>query len=351
MSAIPLVRTTAILPLVKFLNQSGVPTEKFLRQVKLPIDTLDNSESLIPLYYGFDFVEKVAKAEGIEHLGILASQKVKVNDFGVFGNIVSQSLTLYDLLQTISQLLTKTHNSGARTWVSEKGDRIWFNHQYINPSRVYNRQSQYYACLNYLEIIHSITGGGWHPTDLYFQTGPVQGLENLELFSKVRVHFHQANNAIGFPKTQLFLPIRRTENPFLSPQQEDYEHLLSSAPPTDLKTSLQVFIRSRLLDGHPDIQTAASAAGMSLRSFQRRLASEKLIYSKLVEQTRFDLAVSMLQDPAIRLIDIAVELGYSDAAKFTRAFKRWTGITPSEFRLKVYLATDTVGEYMTRYLT
>jgi AraC-like DNA-binding protein len=332
MKAIPLVRTTAILPLVKFLDKSGVPTEKFLRQVKLPIYELENPESLISLYHTFDFIEKVAHSEGLEQLGILASQQVKVTDFGVFGNIVSQSLTLYDLLQTISRLLTKTHNSGARVWVSEGGDRIWFNHQYINPSRVYNRQAQYYACLNYLEIIHSITGGGWHPTDLYFQTGPIRGIENLEIFSNVRVRFHQANNAIGFPKNQLFIPIRRTENPFLSQQQQDYELLLSSAPPTELKTSLQLFIRSRLLDGHPDIKTAASAAGMSLRSFQRRLADEKLSYSKLVEQTRFDLAVSMLQDPAIRLLDIAVELGYCDAAKFTHSFKRWTGITPSEFR-------------------
>ncbi|MEG3440052.1 helix-turn-helix domain-containing protein [Pannus brasiliensis CCIBt3594] len=346
MSAIPLLRTNAILPLVNFLNRSGVPTEKFLRQVNLPIYEIENPESLIPLYHVFNFLEKVAYAEGIEQLGILASQRFEVNELGIFGKIIGQSLTLYDLLQTISQLLTKTHNSGARTWVSEGEDRIWLNHQFINPAGLDNRQAQYYACLMHLKTISSLAGSGWHPTDLHFQAGPVQGLENLEVFSKVRVHFHQVNNAIGFPKTQLFVPIRRTENLFLPQQQQEYEHLLSSAPPTELKTSLQLFIRSRLLDGYPDINSAASAAGMSLRSFQRRLASEELIYSKLVEQTRFDLAVSMLKDPTIRLLDIAIELGYSDAAKFTRAFKRWTGILPGEFRRS--LLSQSWGEPATK---
>ncbi|PSF30990.1 AraC family transcriptional regulator [Aphanothece hegewaldii CCALA 016] len=332
MSAIPLVRANAILPLVRFLDRSGVPTEKFLRQVKLPIYALENSESLVSLYQVFNFAEKVAYTEGIEHLGILASQQVEVKDFGIFGRIASQSLTLYDLLNTISQLLTKTHNSGARAWVTQRGDQIWFNHQYINPYQLDNQQAQYYACLMYLKIIHSFTDGRWYPTDLHFQTSPLHGLGNLEVFSNVRLHFNQANNAIAFPKTQLYLPLPRTRSPFFPQQQQEYELLLSSAPPVELRTTLELFIRSGLLDGHSDIKAAASAAGMSLRSFQRRLAGEGLSYSKLVEQTRFNLAVTWLKDPTMRLIDIAVELGYTDATKFTRAFKRWTGVAPSEFR-------------------
>lgn len=71
---------------------------------------------------------------------------------------------------------------------------------------------------------------------------------------------------------------------------------------------------------------------MSFRSFQRQLAKEHLSYSLLIDQVRFETAVGLLQDLSLKLIEIALELGYNDAANFTRAFKRWTGISPSQFR-------------------
>ena len=71
---------------------------------------------------------------------------------------------------------------------------------------------------------------------------------------------------------------------------------------------------------------------MSLRSFQRQLAKDHLSYSLLLDQIRFETAVRLLQDPTLKLIEISLELGYNDPANFTRAFKRWTGMSPRQFR-------------------
>jgi len=65
---------------------------------------------------------------------------------------------------------------------------------------------------------------------------------------------------------------------------------------------------------------------------QRRLASEGLTFSHLVDEVRLKMAVPQLRDPGIRLTDIAFGLGYSDHAHFTRAFGRWAGVSPSEYR-------------------
>jgi AraC-like DNA-binding protein len=62
------------------------------------------------------------------------------------------------------------------------------------------------------------------------------------------------------------------------------------------------------------------------------LTKADLSYSHLVEQVRFNLAISWLQDPSLKIADIAAELGYNDPANFTRAFKRWTGVSPLRFR-------------------
>ncbi|HIK17978.1 MAG TPA: AraC family transcriptional regulator ligand-binding domain-containing protein [Leptolyngbyaceae cyanobacterium M33_DOE_097] len=334
MNAIPLVRANVVLPVVKFLDQIRAPTEQFLRQSGLSVEALDHPEALIPLYCGFTFLETAARSEGIEHLGVLVSQQVQIADLGLFGKILSQSLTLYDLLHTVSALLTTTYNSGARAWITQQDDRIWFNHQFINHADLNNQQAQYFACLLYLKIIQLVVGTDWHPTDLHFQTSKLHGLEKIEAFFQSRVHFNQPNNAIGFHKSLLHLPLQRQVNDCLSFSQQEqvYENVQSSAPAPDFSGSLRQLIRSQLSSGEPDVALAAAAAGLSIRSFQRQLTEAGLSYSHLVDQVRFELAMAWLKDPSIQIVDIALNLGYTNPANFTRAFKRWAGITPRTFR-------------------
>ncbi len=331
MSVIPLVRANALLPLVRFLDRMGSPSERFLKQAKLPVAALGDPEALIPLHRGFAFTELVARREGMEFLGILAAQQAYVDDFGLFAKVARQSLTLYDFLHTVSALLTTTHNSGARAWVTQTNDRVWFNHQYIHSANLDNQQAQYYACQLYIRIIQLVTGTGWYPTDVHFQASKLRGLEDMEAFSQVKVHFNQPNNAIGFARSLLSLPIKRSEGD-PSTLHRYYEQLTASAPKADLVGALKQLVRSHLEDGGLPITAAAEAVGLSTRSFQRRLAENGLSYSRLIDQVRFDLAVTRLQNPDINLTDIAFELGYTEPATFTHAFQRWTGTSPSTYR-------------------
>jgi len=71
---------------------------------------------------------------------------------------------------------------------------------------------------------------------------------------------------------------------------------------------------------------------MSPRSLQRKLADVDATFRILVEQVRKELAKSYLSDKTYNLIEITYMLGFSSQSSFTRAFKRWTGVTPHEFR-------------------
>jgi AraC-like DNA-binding protein len=73
-------------------------------------------------------------------------------------------------------------------------------------------------------------------------------------------------------------------------------------------------------------------AGVSIRTFQRWLATSNLTYSRLVEQVRFEKAMLLLAEPRLPLLEIAFELGYTELANFSRAFRRWTGVSPLRFR-------------------
>ena len=71
---------------------------------------------------------------------------------------------------------------------------------------------------------------------------------------------------------------------------------------------------------------------MSVRTLQRRLSDHGLHFNELLSEAKFTHAKMKLKTTEMSVIEVARSLGYSDAAHFTRAFKRWAGVTPSDFR-------------------
>jgi AraC-like DNA-binding protein len=94
----------------------------------------------------------------------------------------------------------------------------------------------------------------------------------------------------------------------------------------------QQIVAALLPDGSPDIHTVAAMAGLSVRTLQRRLHEQGVTFAWVVAGARLAMAQRMLDDPDRKIIDVALDLGYSDPAHFTRAFVRWTGLAPREFQ-------------------
>jgi len=95
---------------------------------------------------------------------------------------------------------------------------------------------------------------------------------------------------------------------------------------------VQEIVTGLLPDGPPDVRAVAEVVRVSARTLQRRLADEGLTFAAVVARARFDTARRMLEDPSRKVVDVALDVGYSDHAHFTRAFVRWTGLSPREFR-------------------
>ncbi|HEX6240347.1 MAG TPA: AraC family transcriptional regulator, partial [Polyangiales bacterium] len=83
---------------------------------------------------------------------------------------------------------------------------------------------------------------------------------------------------------------------------------------------------------HSDMEQAARALGLSVRSLRRKLAAEQASYSEIADEALATVAKEFLHDPRRTIQETAYELGFSDASTFHRAFKRWTGTTPSAYR-------------------
>lgn len=99
---------------------------------------------------------------------------------------------------------------------------------------------------------------------------------------------------------------------------------------------LSMQVRSRLIEllpgGQPAQKDIASSLNISVRNLQRRLHAEGVSFKHLLDETRKDLATQYIQDSHRRIGEITYLLGFSEPSNFTRAFRRWTGVSPNEFR-------------------
>src|SRR5262249_34519265 len=94
-------------------------------------------------------------------------------------------------------------------------------------------------------------------------------------------------------------------------------------------------VRARLPEGFPSIETIAAELRLPLSTVQRELHYDGLSYSTLVENTRRDLALSYIRQRQLSFSEIAFLVGYSELSAFSRAVRRWTGLSPRALRAEV----------------
>ena len=100
----------------------------------------------------------------------------------------------------------------------------------------------------------------------------------------------------------------------------------------DIVSRTKSVISDNLTLGNFTSEVVAARLNLSTRNLQRKLAAEGTTYRKIVDAVRKELAESYLTDASFALSEIGYLVGFSSQAAFSRAFKRWTGLTPQEFR-------------------
>jgi AraC-like DNA-binding protein len=102
------------------------------------------------------------------------------------------------------------------------------------------------------------------------------------------------------------------------------------------RSDLGMRVRSKLIEhlpgGHFSETEIASSLNVSQRSLQRKLREQDMSFTQLLENTRRELALQYARDPQHSFNEVAFLLGFTEPANFSRAFKRWHGKSPSQFR-------------------
>ena len=146
-------------------------------------------------------------------------------------------------------------------------------------------------------------------------------------------------SGIEMPRGALRLPLRRRE-PALRGVLEGHAAILSSQV-EDVAVSVSARVRAtlsaRLHQGLPPIGAVAKDLAMSPRTLQRRLAAEGFSYEDLADSVRRTAAERLLADASLAVGEVGYLLGFSEPSAFHRAFRRWHGMTPAAFRVRMRL--------------
>lgn len=110
------------------------------------------------------------------------------------------------------------------------------------------------------------------------------------------------------------------------------EDMLSDMPNVEFAEQVKQRIRILVAEREVSEELVATPFNMSPRHLRRKLSETQTTYEKLLDEVRMELAIRLIQDGKLNLGRIAFELGFLDPSSFTRAFRRWTGMSPTAFR-------------------
>jgi AraC-like DNA-binding protein len=180
-------------------------------------------------------------------------------------------------------------------------------------------------------IMRGLCGPDWRPTEAWFAHRMPADVGPFRRFFRVPLRFDAEHFALLFSARYLNhrLPIADDELRSLLQRQID---LLEDRYREDFPEQVRNVLRTAVMTGNASADQVAGLFGMHSRTLNRRLNAYDINFQQLVDESRFEIAQQMLEDSAMEIGQIAELLDYAAPGAFTRAFRRWSGITPALWR-------------------
>jgi AraC-like DNA-binding protein len=327
MANIPLTRGQFILPYVGILNDIGAPTNLLLEKSRLPSALQEKSGLYIPLLPAIRFVETARRTQGIEEFGFLAAQRLHYSHLQEkTRTLIAHSPTLLVALRHACRWASR-EDTVLSMWIEHHDDHVRICSRLARTNGLLHLEhAEWLQNICSVNIVRQFAGLDWMPTTIAFQARYTPSLATQSFWPNVRFLSGQHAAWIGMPISLLSLSNRPNE---LSPPPHDHEDGPSGY---DIVELLKLMLPSYLDEGIPVLAEVAEMAGVSTRSFQRKLSHLGLTYSDILDTVRYENASKLLRDTDAKIIEVAFSSGYTDPAHFSRAFRRISGVTPRQFR-------------------
>lgn len=313
-----------------FFKRFGDILGPYLPSVGISPDVLEKPSILVEIPQFAELIEVAAKGRGEECLGLHIGERLHPQDLGVLGYAITHAATVKHLLKTYVRYFG-TYALGVDVNLVVNGSRASWSYQL--PGVISYRQGAELALAFVHTVIQSSVCDEWKLLEVQFEHGkPKDVSEHLRIFN-APVLFRQQANSLVFDKALLNRKLKETDLRLFAVLQRHLDSvLLERSEEQDLLAQVRKIIVKSISTHVPEAAEVAEALGMPAWTFRRRLQAKGLTYSQLLADIRLYLAQTYLKNAHIPIAEVAFLLGYSEVSAFGRAFRRWSGMSPAEYR-------------------
>ena len=319
--------------IISAVADAGVAREELLQAAQLDPASVDNPESRIPYANYVALYEQAAKLTGDDCFGLHIAERAVPQMFDLLGYVGMASPTMGEALERMVRYY-ELWSDGAVYDLTTAGSKARLTYK-IRDARVREcRQECETSFATPVMLCHKVAGVDWVPDEIGFHHPRPANISEHERIFRVPVYFDRPVNELIFDRSYLDLPLTGGDPGLVSVLDRHAGLLLAELPkPERLTDKVRRLLGDSLRGGDLGLEVFARRLGMTGRTLQRKLKDEDTTYHDLVDEVRCELSKRYLQKSGMAIGEIAYSVGFSETSAFNRAFKRWTGMTPKEYRV------------------
>jgi AraC-like DNA-binding protein len=323
-------RIAAFLHLPRVLSEFGIDVREVAKEAGVRPDIFNDPDNLIPYPDVGRLLSVSARHTHCDHIGLLVGQHSRLAVMGLAGEIALCMDSAGEGLQRFADCFT-LQNTAATVSVLTMGGFTRFVYAITEPGMGDTSQIQLGAMAIGFNILQDLCGPGWLPTVVTVASSAPSNLRPCHKFFRAPLRFDSGETSLIFESRWLDRPL-----PSVDPQQrrriEAAVKLRQAAMLGDFPTTVRRVLRKQLIANECSMESVAAELGMHRRTLDRRLKRHGMLYGTVVESVKCVVACQLLRDTDLQMQQVAESLRYSNAANFSTAFRRWTGVTPSAYR-------------------
>jgi AraC-like DNA-binding protein len=289
-------------------------------------------KAMLPADSYYDMLERIASQTDVTELPVRGGASMRLDEYGALGLAFKAATTLGGSFQRVERY--------ARLWTSvveyelrpDPRGTLFILHR-SGERRLGLRLSNEATLASAVSIARQVCPVPVAPLEVLVRHPAPRSTASHADYFDCSVRFGADLDAILFSRETLAQPNilgdEGISRYLISHLDAELAEIGQEAP---LVTDAKDAIAQALSAGAPRMTDIARDLGLSTRSFHRRLSEHGMSFQTLTEETRRDLAVGLLRDENHSLAEIAFLTGFSEQSSFTRAFKRWVGVTPANYR-------------------
>jgi AraC-like DNA-binding protein len=328
----PMISVATATGLLEAIRAAGGNPDHILHTVGLDRSAFSKPEAFIPSSSFAQLLEEAARATGDDCFGLHFGEHSNPKNIGPMCYVVLNSPTIGAGIENVERY-HKVHNEAAKWFFALEGNHGYIRFVLTNVGVAVPRQHNECSMAAALNTFRLMVGSQWAPQEVQFaHEAPQQISEHLRVF-RAPVLFGYETNAFVVDREFVERQIPAADPRLYRILKRYLERVLGEMPREDgLLTSVRRAIAESMRDEEPKITRVAKTLALTPRTLQRQLKERGVEFKKLIEDTRRRFALSYLRDRKHTITEIAFLLGYSEVSAFNRAFKRWTGSTPLDYR-------------------